>query len=92
MRARVRLLMNRLDRHVAVLQCIEAIRLYAAANDGKLPNQLNNIIEAHIPEDPVLKKPFTYHCINVMAILEAPAPEGTTIKEAMRYELKMATK
>jgi tetratricopeptide (TPR) repeat protein len=87
-RAKVHLLMNRLDRHVAVLQCIEAMRLYAAKN-GEFPNNLSNIADVAIPDDPAIGKPFMYHLTGSKAILEAPAPEGTTAKYAMRYELKL---
>jgi hypothetical protein len=87
-RATIYLLMNRLDRHVAALQCIEAMRLYAAKN-GEFPNNLSNITDVAIPDDPVIKKPFTYRRTGSKAILEAPAPEGTTAKYAMRYELKL---
>ncbi len=87
-RAKVHLMMNRLDRHAAVLQCIEAIRLYAAKN-GEFPNDLSNITNVAIPDDPAIKKPFMYHRTGSKAILEAPAPEGATAKYAMRYELKL---
>lgn len=87
-RRKVRLQMDRLDRHVAALQCIEAIRLYAA-NNGELPNELSNITDVAIPDDPAIEKPFMYHRTGSKAILEAPAPEGATAKYAMRYELKL---
>jgi hypothetical protein len=86
---RIRLLMNRLDRHVAALQCIEALRLYAAGHNGKFPSALAEIAKVPVPGDPVTQKPFVYTRTGSKAILEAPAPEGATDKEAMRYELKL---
>jgi len=83
------LLMNRLDRHVAALQCVEAIRLYAGAHDGKFPNELSSITEISVPNDPVMQKPFVYRCTGSDAVLEAPAPKGATEREAIRYELKL---
>ena len=88
-RERAHLLMNRLDRHVAALQCVEAIRLYAGAHDGKFPNELSSITEISVPNDPVMQKPFVYRCTGSDAVLEAPAPKGATEREAIRYELKL---
>jgi tetratricopeptide (TPR) repeat protein len=84
-----RLLMNRLDRHVAALQCIEALRLYAAAHQGRFPKELGQITEVPVPDDPVMQKPFTYHRTGFDAVLEAPAPEGATERDAIRYELRL---
>ncbi|UCF16698.1 MAG: hypothetical protein JSW59_04385, partial [Phycisphaerales bacterium] len=83
-------LMNRLDRHVAALQCVEALRLYAAVHDGKFPKELSTITEVPVPADPVMQKPFVYRSTGSSAVLEAPAPEGATQKwDAIRYELSL---
>ena len=89
LKKRVRLLMNRLDRHVTALQCIEALRIYAAAHDGKFPNALSDITEVPIPSGPATKKPFVYQRTGSKAVLEAPAPKGATAKDVIRYELKL---
>ena len=88
-RERVHLLMNRLGRHVAALQCIEAIRLYAAAQDGRCPDELSNVGEVSVPHDPVTQKPFVYHRTGAKCVLEGPAPKGAAAKEAIRYELTL---
>ena len=88
-RERPLLLMNRLDRHVAALQCIEALRLYAAVRKGKFPTALTEITNIPIPDDPVNKKPFVYSSTGYKAVLEAPAPKGATAKDAMRYQLTL---
>ncbi|MHC4728368.1 MAG: hypothetical protein ACYS17_14200, partial [Planctomycetota bacterium] len=87
-RERAHLLMSRLDRNVAALQCIEALRLYASAHDGKFPNKLTSITEVPVPSNPVKQKPFVYRCTGSNAFLEAPAPEGATERDLIRYELK----
>ncbi len=51
----------RLDRKLAALCCIEALRMYAAAHDGKLPTALADITEVPVPFDPVTGKSFEYH-------------------------------
>jgi hypothetical protein len=88
-RERMHRLMNRLDRHVAALQCIEALRLYAAVRRGKFPDALAEITKIPIPNDPATKKPFVYHRNGLEAVLEAPAQKGAKGKDAMRYELTL---
>ncbi|MBA7609580.1 hypothetical protein ES703_16771 [subsurface metagenome] len=86
---RVRLTMNRLDRHVAALQCVEALRLYAGAHNGKFPNALTEITRIPIPNDPVTKKPFVYRRTGSEAVLEVPAPKGAKPEYAMQYKLTL---
>jgi len=86
---RIRLLMNRLDRHLAALQCVEAMRLYAGKHDGKFPGELSQITDLRIPDNPIDQKPFVYRKTGSKATLEAPAPEGGTDKDALRYELNL---
>lgn len=86
-RGRVRQLMNRLDRHVGALQCVEAIRLYAAAHDGKFPNELSDVTEVVLPHDPFTQSPFTYHRTGSRAVLEAPVSKEATARDVIRYEL-----
>ena len=87
--AAVRLMMNRLDRHVAALQCVEALRLYAGAHDGKFPDKLSDVTEISIPNDPVSQKPFIYQRTGPTAALEATASKGAEAKDAMRYVLNL---
>jgi hypothetical protein len=61
----------RLDRRVAALRCVEAIRLYAAAHGGRLPPTLAAVKEVPVPEDPLTGKPFAYRLENDTATLEA---------------------
>ncbi|MHC4426647.1 MAG: hypothetical protein ACYSYV_11200 [Planctomycetota bacterium] len=84
---KVRLQMNRLDRRVALLQCIEALRLHAGAHNGKFPNKLNDVTEVNIPDDPVTRKQFVYSRSASKAVLETPGAKGATDKYALRYEL-----
>jgi tetratricopeptide (TPR) repeat protein len=86
---RVRLLMKRLDRDVAALQSVEAIRLYAGRHDGRLPNELADVTEVHIPDNPATQKPFVYRRTDAKATLEAPDAEGAAREKPLRYELKL---
>jgi hypothetical protein len=67
-RARVRL-----QRKVDALRCLEAIRAYAAAHEGKLPGALDEIKDVPIPLDPATGKAFAYKVSGDKATLEAPA-------------------
>ena len=88
-REKVHLLMNRLDRHVAALKCIEAIRLYSAAQNGKFPNKLSDITQVPVPNDPVTHKAIIYTRTSGKAVLEMPALKGATERETTQYELSL---
>ena len=62
----------RLQRDMAALQVIEALRMYAAANNGRLPDSLDAVTEVPIPLNPATSKPFVYHLDDKTAILELP--------------------
>lgn len=79
----------RLDRHLAALRCIEALRLYAAAHEGRPPQRLEEITEVPVPADPVTGKPFVYEVEGNRASLSSPALAGVRPDPtfAIRYEL-----
>ena len=86
---RVRMQMSAVDRRVTALQCIEALRLYAGSHDGKFPDQLSDVTEVTVPDDPVTKKPFSYYRTSSKAVLEAQGTEGSEGRDAIRYELNL---
>jgi hypothetical protein len=51
---------ERTERRIAALRCVEAVRLFAAAHDGQLPEALSAITEVPVPDDPVTGKSFDY--------------------------------
>src|SRR5262249_54892589 len=81
----------RIDRNVALLQIIEALRLYAAAHDGNLPDTLGDMRAVPIPIDPVTGRAFDYALAEGVATLYAPPPPGEVAYEgnSVRYELTM---
>lgn len=81
----------RLERRVAALRCIEAIRLYAAAHDGKPPASLDAVAEVPIPLDPMTGKAFAYRVSGDRATLSAPAPQGeqAAAHNTLHYELTL---
>lgn len=83
---------TRIDRKIAALRCIEAIRLYGAGHDGKLPGALSEITEVPIPIDPVTGKEFEYRVEEGKAVLAAPPPAGEKPSSGnyLKYELTLA--
>jgi hypothetical protein len=81
----------RTDRRIAALRCIEAIRLYAAAHDGKLPTTLDAISEVPVPIDPATGKAFIYRLTGDRAKLSAPPPPGeqANLSNSLHYELTL---
>jgi hypothetical protein len=81
---------TRVDRRLAALRCIEAIRLFAAARDGKLPAKLEDIKEVPVPIDPVSGKAFPYKRDGDKAVLccePFPGQDADDRSYNPRYEL-----
>jgi hypothetical protein len=87
---RVRVTANRLDSDVTALECIEALRHFAAGHNGQLPAQLSDITDIQIPNDPATGKPFAYRVEGSKAILETSAPKDGTPRDSARYEITIA--
>jgi hypothetical protein len=80
----------RLDRQIAILRCIEAIRLFSAAHAGNLPAALTDITEVPVPLDPVTGKAFNYKAAANVATLSAPPwPGAVPPYNTLTYELTM---
>ncbi len=79
---------QRLERHIDALRCIEAIRLYAARHEGKLPTSLEKITEVPVPIDVITGEPFTYEGGGDRATLTLTlVPPRNDPKSYCRYEL-----
>jgi hypothetical protein len=79
----------RIERRFAALRCVEALRLYAAAHDGRFPASLKQIKDVPIPVDPGTGKDFEYQLRDDKATLTGPAlgGESNTYPFAFTYEL-----
>ena len=82
---RVGFLQARLDRQVAAAQCVEAVRMYAAGHEGKLPATLAELTDAPALIDPVTGKAFAYTVDGQTFTLDAPAPPGQPRDQGRRY-------
>lgn len=79
----------RLDRRLAALRTIEALRMHAAAHDGALPGTLAEIHVVPVPIDPVTGQAFGYELRGRTAVLTGPAPEGNPPSDADRWEVTL---
>jgi hypothetical protein len=78
---------GRLERRIALLRHVEALRLYAAAHDGKLPETLSDIA-VPLPVDPFTGKPFVYKLEGAIAHLcGSPRGEEKNPTYNIRYEV-----
>jgi hypothetical protein len=79
----------RLEREVASLRVIEALRMHAAQHDGQLPNSLDEITAVPVPHNPATGKPFEYRLEGKTAILNLPPSDGLPASNR-RYEIQIA--
>jgi hypothetical protein len=78
----------RFDQRLALLRTIEALRLHAAENGGKLPQTLKDV-KVPLPVDPVTGSAFSYKLDGAMAILQGTPPKGEEKNPVynIRYEI-----
>ncbi len=57
------------DRTRAALTAVEALRSYAAAHGGRLPDRLADVTDTPVPDNPVTGRPFEYRLGNGTATL-----------------------
>jgi hypothetical protein len=84
---RVRLISKRLDNNLNGLQCVEAIRHFAATHAGQLPQVLDDIKDVAIPNDVMSGKTFEYSRIATGAVIKSVIPEGGRPKDMIHYEI-----
>jgi hypothetical protein len=80
----------RIDRRIAMLRTVEALRLYAADHDGKLPAKLSDL-PVPVPDDPITGKPFEYKADGSMAELHGAPPKAfaTNLAFNLRYVISI---
>jgi hypothetical protein len=73
--SKVRQAQGRLEQRIALLRHVEALRLYAAEHDGKLPEKLSDS-PVPLPDDPFTGKRFRYSLEGGTAHLRGTPPPG----------------
>jgi hypothetical protein len=76
-----------LDRRIAALRCVEALRMYASDSGGTFPDTLDNVKAVPIPEDPMTGRPFLYGLTNNTARLTLEPLPGDNPRYGRIYEL-----
>jgi hypothetical protein len=83
---------NRLDRRIAALRVIEALRMHAAANNGQLPEKLSDVKVVPVPNDPGTGRPFEYRREGRGATLTGRIPGEPLDKNGLRYRITVRKK
>ncbi len=81
----------RTDRRIAALRVIEALRMHAAAHDGRLPERMEDLTQVPVPLDPMTGQAFSYKRAGEAAIIESPPPKSLPAQSyGLKYEIRMA--
>jgi hypothetical protein len=83
----VQLAQVRLERYLAALRTIEALRMHAAAHGGELPDRLDQVTVVPVPNDPATGKPFEYRRDGATATLISRIPGEPLEKAGLRYRV-----
>jgi hypothetical protein len=89
---RVRSVQTRIERSLAALRVIEALRIYAAGHDGQLPDKLSDVTEVPLPNDPGTGRPFEYLRENDTATLVSQVPGDPLPNNGVRYRVTIRKK
>ncbi len=85
---KVRLAQVRLERKLAALRAIEALRMHAAQS-GKLPDKLSAVTIVPIPNDPGTGKPFEYRLEGKTATLSSRIVGEPLNTTGLRYRVTL---
>ena len=85
-----RLAAVRLGNQVAGLRTLEALRMHAAANGGRLPNSLADVSVVPVPISPASGKPLAYRLDGEVAILEVPSAPRRPASGGWRLEISIS--
>jgi hypothetical protein len=79
------------EQRIALLRCVEALRMYAASHDGKLPTRLADV-SVPLPVDPFTGKSFEYEVKGGAASLRGRPPQNAAKGAACKssYEITLS--
>ncbi|MCB1127523.1 MAG: hypothetical protein KDM81_13605, partial [Verrucomicrobiae bacterium] len=78
-----------LDRRIAALRCVEALRAFGAASSRRLPTSLSDAGLLPIPQDPVTGAAFEYELNNGVARIEGVKISDGNRPGALSYEITL---
>jgi hypothetical protein len=76
----------RIDRSIAALIAVEALRSYAAIHNGNLPSSLANVTETPVPPNPATGGPFDYRVTANTAVLSDSHPGDPPLQYTIRVQ------
>jgi hypothetical protein len=79
----------RIERKLAALRVIEALRMHAAAHGGELPETLAAVTVVPVPNDPGTGRPFEYKREGRTATLISCVPGQSLRMSGLRYRLTL---
>jgi hypothetical protein len=82
----------RLERKIATLRVIEALRLHSAAHGGQLPDSLGDVTIVPVPGDPGTGQPFEYRRDGATATLTSRIPGEPMATTGLRYRVTVKSK
>lgn len=85
---RVRVAQVRVERKLAALRAIEALRMHAAAK-GQLPDKLEDVTVVPVPDDPGTGRPFEYVREGGTATLSSRLPGEPLETSGLRYRVTL---
>jgi hypothetical protein len=86
---KVQLNQVRVERKMAALRVIEALRLHAAAHNGQLPDKLSEVTIVPLPDDPGTGKAFEYQRDGATATLISRLPDTPLEGTGMRFRVSI---
>ena len=84
---KVQLAQVRIERKLAALGAIEALRMHAAAHGSRLPDKLDEVTVAPVPNDPGTGRPFEYQRDGQTATLISRIPGESLALTGLRYRV-----
>ena len=87
--SRARLTVARLDRDLAMLMTIEALRAHAAANAGSLPASFDELTVLPVPPNPYTGQPFEYRRTDTGCEILCPPAAGDSTNESLRVVITL---
>ncbi|HWG44519.1 MAG TPA: hypothetical protein VN688_17195 [Gemmataceae bacterium] len=84
---KVQLAQVRIERKLAALRVIEALRMHAAAHGGQLPDKLAQVTIVPVPNDPGTGRPFEYQRDGRTATLTSRIAGEPLDKTGLRYRV-----
>lgn len=78
----------RLDRKIAAMAVVEALRLHAHTT-GKLPDSLDDIKSLPIPPDPMTGRPFNYKVVDGRGVIDLQTGDRVGGSYVARYEIEL---